>query len=223
MFSAIYGDYDRMNRLMSLGRDRAWRRDALMETGVEGDGRILDVATGSGDVLMEAACQFPQVQGVGVDFTPEMVVRATERLQSAKLTDRFSAMIGDALELPFGEASFDAALSAFMMRNVTDVRRAFAEQARVVRPGGRVVCLELTWPRRQPFRWLFGWYFARLVPIVGGILSGSREAYRYLPESVERFYTPAEVQEQMELAGLVDVRYRRLMLGTVTIHTGVSR
>ncbi|NLE77025.1 MAG: ubiquinone/menaquinone biosynthesis methyltransferase [Chloroflexi bacterium] len=221
MFSAIHAHYDRMNRLMSLGRDRAWRRVALAEAALPPQGLLLDVATGSGDVLLEAAQQHPGVQAVGVDFTPEMLDHAQERLGAAGLSGRAQLALADALALPFPAGRFDAAMSAFMMRNVADVAQAFAEQRRVVRPGGRVVCLELTWPRAPVFGRLFSFYFRRLVPLVGGWLSGDLQAYRYLPQSVAQFYTPQQVQALMEGAGFRGVRYRKLMLGTVTVHVGV--
>jgi len=223
MFSAIHDHYDRMNRLMTLGRDQAWRRAALRETALPPRGLLLDVATGSGDVLLQAARLYPQARGVGVDFTPEMLARAQARLAPAGLGDRFSLIQADALWLPFADETFDAAISAFMMRNVADVPRAFREQRRVVRPGGRVVCLELTWPRTAFFQRLFALYFQGFVPWLGSRLSGHPEAYRYLPESVAGFFTPTQVQDFMEDAGLTEVRYRTLMLGTVTVHVGVRK
>jgi demethylmenaquinone methyltransferase/2-methoxy-6-polyprenyl-1,4-benzoquinol methylase len=129
---------------------------------------------------------------------------------------------GDALHLPFSENSFDAVLNGFMLRNVVDVRATLAEQTRVVRPGGRVVCLEMTWPRSPLFRPLFRLYFAGIVPIVGRLLTGYREAYRYLPHSVEVFMSPDELASTMEQVGLTQVRYRSMMMKTVTLHVGVK-
>ncbi|MBC7223263.1 MAG: ubiquinone/menaquinone biosynthesis methyltransferase [Anaerolineae bacterium] len=220
MFAAIHGHYDRMNRLMTLGRDLAWRRAALRETNLPPDGLLLDVATGSGDVLVQAMRLVPGARAVGVDFTPEMLGLAQARLVEAGYWGRFALLQGDALSLPFPDGTFDAVISAFMMRNVADVRLALAEQRRVVRPGGRVVCLELTWPRHPAFQRLFGLYFQRFVPWMGGLLSGHREAYRYLPASVASFYTREEMLSFMEGAGLAHLRCRTLMLGTVAIYTG---
>lgn len=220
MFAAIHDRYDRMNRLMTLGRDLAWRRVALRETALPPEGLLLDVATGSGDVLTQAARLFPSARAVGVDFTPEMLEQARARLTAPGLLARFSLMHADALALPFADGAFDAVISAFMMRNVTDVGQAFREQTRVVQSGGRVVCLELTWPRHPLFRRLFALYFQGIVPRVGGWVSKRPEAYRYLPESVANFLTPERVANLMTAAGLVDVRYQTLALGTVTIHVG---
>lgn len=220
MFAAIHGHYDRMNRLMTLGRDLAWRRAALREAALPPGSVLLDVATGSGDVLLQAARVYPHARAVGVDFTPEMLAHAQERLARAGLWGRFPLVQGDALALPFPDGTFDGVVSAFMMRNVADVPRAFREQARVVRPGGRVVCLELSWPRLPLFRWLFSLYFRRIVPWLGGLLSGHAEAYRYLPESVASFFTREEMLAFMEGAGLMRVRSRTLMGGTVAIYVG---
>lgn len=220
MFSAIHNRYDRINRLMTLGRDQAWRRAALREVALPAQGLLLDVATGSGDVLLQAARLHLQARGVGVDFTPEMLGRARVRLRRKNLIERFPLIQADALALPFRDGAFDAVISAFMMRNVANVLRALEEQRRVVRPGGRVVCLELTWPQNPVFRRLFALYFYRFVPWFGGLLSGYPQAYHYLPASVEGFFTPEQVRALMERAGLTEVRYRHLMWGTVTIHVG---
>jgi len=218
MFAAIHGHYDRINRLMTLGWDLAWRRAALREAMLPPGGSLLDVATGSGDVLLQAARVYPHAQAVGVDFTPEMLARAQERLARAGLGGRIALVQGDALALPFPDGAFDAVVSAFMMRNVADVPRAFEEQARVVRPGGRVVCLELAWPRAPFFRGLFALYFRHLIPWLGGLLSGHPEAYRYLPESVAAFFTREEMLAFMEGAGLARARCRTLAGGTVAIY-----
>jgi len=127
---------------------------------------------------------------------------------------------GDALRLPFPDGSFDAVVNGFMLRNVTDVEAALAEMARVVRPGGRVVCLEMTWPRASLSQPLFRLYFGGLVPLLGRLLTGHAEAYRYLPRSVETFLSPEELAATMERGGLSRVRYRLLMMGTVTLHVG---
>ncbi len=181
-------------------------------------GRLLDVATGTGDIAYEAARRDPTVSAVGLDLTRDMM--AWGRGKHAGLAFPFTE--GDALTLPFADATFDAACSGFMMRNVTDVRAAFAEQARVVRPGGRVVCLEITRPAWPLFRKLFDLYFFRLVPLIGGLLSGQREAYTYLPHSTVAFPRPPELAAIMRSAGLRVVGWRTAMLGTVAIHWGTK-
>ncbi|RME38211.1 MAG: methyltransferase domain-containing protein, partial [Thermoflexia bacterium] len=129
---------------------------------------------------------------------------------------------GDALRLPFPDGFFDAVVSAFLLRNVVNVRAALVEQTRVVRPGGRVVCLEMTWPRHPLFRPLFHLYFGGLAPLLGWLLTGCLDEYRYLPRSVRAFLSPEELASLMEDVGLREVRYRLLMLGTVTLHVGTG-
>ena len=218
MFAAIAPHYDRMNHLMSLGLDRAWRRTAVRLCQVPAGGRLLDVATGTGDMAWEALRLDSTLHVTGLDLTREMMVYGRSKFPGQS----FSLVEGDALALPFRADTFDAVCSAFMMRNVTDIRAAFAEQARVVRPGGRVVCLELTMPQRPLFEWLFRLYFFHVVPALGELVSGQRAAYTYLPESVAAFPRPAELQGIMEEAGLRAVRYRLAMLGTVAWHWGIK-
>ena len=196
MFAHISGRYDLMNRLMTLGRDRAWRRlygrpgppGTAPRRTAAGHGRVLDVATGTGDLSFEALRQRPGVRVVGLDFVPEMLVLAREK--SARLAVEAPLLAGDALELPFRAGSFDAVVTAFALRNVTDIPAAFAEMARVTRPGGRVACLEIAKPRTPLFRRLFNLYFYRLVPVVGGWITGQRSAYTYLPHSLTGFPDP---------------------------------
>jgi demethylmenaquinone methyltransferase/2-methoxy-6-polyprenyl-1,4-benzoquinol methylase len=154
---------------------------------------------------------------VGADFSLEMM-----RVGQRKTASTWMGWVGaDTLKLPFPNQYFDAVTSGFLMRNVIDVRGAFGEQCRVVRPGGRVVCLEISRPVGSPFTPFFRLYFHRIVPLLGRIISGHGEAYRYLPNSAEEFLTPEELQAEMESAGLRQVHYRRLMLGTLAIHVGV--
>ena len=218
MFTDIAPRYDLMNRLMTLGRDRVWRRTVVRLCNLPRGGRLLDVATGTGDIGYEALKQDPTTRVVGADLTREMMVRGRGKV--AGLSFPFAE--GDALALPFGDHVFDAATSGFMMRNVTDIRRAFQEQARVVRPGGRVICLEITLPNTPVFGALFRFYFFKIVPIVGGIITGQRSAYTYLPHSAVTFPRPAELAGIMTSAGLRDVRYRLAMLGTVAVHWGTK-
>ncbi|MDQ1300987.1 MAG: demethylmenaquinone methyltransferase / 2-methoxy-6-polyprenyl,4-benzoquinol methylase [Chloroflexota bacterium] len=218
MFTAIAGSYDLMNRLMTFGRDAVWRRTVVKLCTLPPGGRLLDVATGTGDIAYEALRVDSTARPVGLDLTRQMM-RIGQGKQ-AGLTVPF--VEGDALALPFDAGVFDAACSGFMMRNVVDIAAAFREQARVVKPGGRVVCLELTLPRTPIFGQLFRFYFFRLVPLIGGLVSGQRDAYRYLPESVAVFPPPAELARTMASAGLRDVRYRLAMLGTVAIHWGTK-
>jgi len=221
LFTRIAAKYDLLNRLMSLGQDQRWRRDALALAKLgelSGTSRLLDVATGTGDMALTAWDRAQPLEVVGIDLTPAMVVLAKEKAGDKPI--RWT--VGDGLALPFPDSAFDAVTSAFMMRNVPDVRQAFQEQRRVVRPEGRVVCLEMTWPQRFPMSVLFQWYFFGWTPWLGGMISGEREAYQYLPRSVKRFFTPEEMAQQMESVGLRDVSWQQRMMGTVIIHVGVK-
>lgn len=218
LFTRIASRYDRINRLLSLGQDQRWRWAALSATRVPATGRLLDVATGTGDMAFLAQRRFPDLRVVGTDLTRAMLDRAREKDAARALP----LIVSDGLALTFADNTFDAVTSAFMMRNVPDIERAFAEQRRVVRPGGRVVCLEMTWPRRFPMRWLFGLYFNTVPPLLGHLTLGEQEAYRYLPRSVKAFLDPAALADTMVRAGLRNVTWKTLMLGSVMIHVGIK-
>jgi demethylmenaquinone methyltransferase/2-methoxy-6-polyprenyl-1,4-benzoquinol methylase len=230
MFGRIARRYDLMNRLMTIGRDQAWRRYTVAQAlalspaaavgGVGDEGPlVLDVATGTGDLALEVLRQQAHAQVVGLDFVPQMLMLAQQKSWTAE--EKLDLTAGDALHLPFPDAMFDAVVTGFALRNVTDIPAAFAEIARVTRPGGRVACLEIAKPRTPLFRHLFAIYFYRLVPIVGEWITGERLAYTYLPHSLTAFLTPDEIVEVMRRTGWREARYRRLMLGTVAVHVGV--
>jgi demethylmenaquinone methyltransferase/2-methoxy-6-polyprenyl-1,4-benzoquinol methylase len=220
MFGRIAGRYDLMNTLMTGGRHRAWRRLAVRQARPAG-GRAIDVCCGTGDFALEMARQGAAAV-VGVDFSREMLTLAARKAQAVGLWDRVQWQLADALELPFAHGAFVCATSGFSLRNVDDVGRALREMARVVAPGGRVVVLELTPVRSRLFGPLFRAYFRGLVPLVGGLLAGDRAAYTYLPDSVLAFPTADALAGLMREAGLADVRYRLLALGTVALHLGVK-
>jgi demethylmenaquinone methyltransferase / 2-methoxy-6-polyprenyl-1,4-benzoquinol methylase len=219
LFTRIAPSYDKINRLLSLGQDQNWRKDALIRAQVPLGGKVLDIATGTGDVALLAAERLAGAHIVGADLTLAMleVAREKARKQGAR---RISWVNGDGLALAFPDNTFDAVISVFMLRNVPDVAQAFAEQARVVRPGGRVVCMEMTWPRRFPLTWLFGLYFFGVAPLLGQLIARERAAYTYLPQSVKRFPAPATTATLLEAAGLREVTWELKMLGTVAIFVG---
>ena len=230
MFGRIARRYDLMNRLMTLGRDRAWRRHTVSQLGLDNGqpGAVLDVATGTGDLAFEALHQHPEARVYGLDFVPQMLDLARQKaaaggqnLPEHSEPRSLYLLGGDALRLPFVDGTFDGVVTGFAMRNVTDIPAAFAEMARVTRPGGRVACLEIAKPGMPFFRQLFALYFYRLVPLLGGWITGQRSAYTYLPHSLTAFLTPGEIVEVMCQTGWRDVRYKRLMLGTVAVHVGV--
>ncbi|MFQ6676674.1 MAG: ubiquinone/menaquinone biosynthesis methyltransferase [Fidelibacterota bacterium] len=219
MFTRIARRYDLMNRLMTAGRDQKWRRRAVGLARIQPGGRVLDLATGTGDLGLAVLEHLPTATVTGVDFLLPML-RLSRQKAATSHRKGFHFAAADALDLPFPDKTFDAVLSAFLMRNVADLVRGFQEQRRVLRPGGRLVCLEITLPETVGFRKVFGWYFHRIVPVVGGLVSGSREAYTYLPESVQRFPPPAALANLLRETGLREVTCERLMGGTVTIHAG---
>jgi demethylmenaquinone methyltransferase/2-methoxy-6-polyprenyl-1,4-benzoquinol methylase len=209
MFDRIAPVYDAMNRVMTAGLDRRWRR-ATVRAVVQSDNVVLDVACGTGDLAAEAARAGGRV--TGLDFSPEMLVRARRKEPSVEWVQ------GDMLALPFADASFDAATCGFGVRNASDLDLALRELARVLRPGGRIGILEITRPRGL-LRFFFAFWFDRVVPMLGRVLPGG-EAYTYLPASVRRFPAADELVTVLERAGFRDVRYRLFGGGIVALHTG---
>jgi demethylmenaquinone methyltransferase/2-methoxy-6-polyprenyl-1,4-benzoquinol methylase len=215
-FADVAWRYDLMNRLMSLGRDRRWRQIAAEAVSPLPGGNVLDVGVGTGDMALALLRRWPGITIAGVDQTAEMMRLGQRKPEAGQI----GWAQGDGLRLPFPDAYFDGVVSAFLLRNVPDVPAALAEQYRVIQPGGRVVCLEMTWPSTPGFRELYGFYFEGVMPRITGTLSGQPIAYRYLPLSVRRFLTPEGLKAAMEEVGLKNVRYRTLMLGTVALHVG---
>lgn len=216
MFDRISPRYDLMNRVMTAGQDMKWRRIAIAKAELPEGGRLLDIACGTGDLAFAALPQNPAFV-VAADFSMEMVALGNGKLNSQ---ENISFLGADGLAMPFHDNSFDAVVTGFSMRNVIDIDKFICEMARVVSPGGKVVILEIT-PVQSPFfKGLFRFYFHKIVPFIGGILSGSREAYTYLPQSVDVFLTAEQLKERMQTAGLEDVKYQKLNLGTVALHWG---
>jgi demethylmenaquinone methyltransferase / 2-methoxy-6-polyprenyl-1,4-benzoquinol methylase len=222
MFSRIAGRYDLMNGLMTFGMHHAWRRAAARETIPSPDGPGLDLATGTGDLALELAKIHAHRAIMGADFAHGMLRIAEEKRRAADKGGRIRLVEGDALSLPFHARTFAFVTSAFLLRNLADLRQGLAEMRRVSRPGGRVVALEITQADLPGWAPLFRAYFHHVVPRIGALVGGDREAYTYLPQSVDRFLTPPGLSALMESVGLRSVRYRRLGFGTVTIHTGIA-
>jgi demethylmenaquinone methyltransferase/2-methoxy-6-polyprenyl-1,4-benzoquinol methylase len=217
MFDRIAGRYRLMNALMTFGRDRAWRRAAVEDAALPPGGRLLDLASGTGDIALEVLRQDPAARVIAADFSLEMMRVGRRRPGGG----RIAWCAADALALPFADASFDAVTSGYLLRNVADRARAFREQARVVRPGGRVVCLDTSPPPPSPLRPLALLYLRRVIPLLGRLIAGDQSAYAYLSASTEGFKTPEELAATMREAGLVEVRYRRFMSGTIAVHVGM--
>ncbi len=222
MFSAIAPRYDFLNRLLSAGRDRYWRREAIRATALPPNGRLLDTCTGTADMALEAARQFPDARIVGVDFSQPMIALGTSKVERARLTERVRLQVAPAEALPFPDASFDAATVAFGLRNVPDRLRGLREMHRILRPGGRAVILEFTTPPFPLFRHVYLWYFHEMLPWIGRIVSGHPTAYSYLPASVGDFPSPEGLSAWMREAGFSEVSYRLLTAGIVAIHVGIK-
>ena len=216
MFARIAGVYDLLNRLLSLGIDRRWRR-AMVRAAGEVDGvLVVDACCGTGDVAFAFASEGARV--VGVDFTPEML-REAERKKGARAPSAVFAH-GDALRLPVQSASADLCTNAFGIRNVGDRRAGIREMLRVLRPGGRVVILEFTMPPGRILGALYRLYFTRMLPAVGRLVSRDADAYAYLPRTVLAWPSPAEFQRELEQEGLVDCGHRLLTRGIACLHWG---
>lgn len=220
MFDRIAGVYDLLNSAMTAGLHHRWRERAVDIAAVGPGSRVLDVATGTGDLALELARRVgPGGEVVGSDFSEGMLARA--RLKAAKAAVGVDMRFewGDALELPYADDSFDAATAGFSVRNFSDLGKGLAEMARVVAPGGRVVVLEFTTPTRAPLSWFYGLWFDRIVPQLGRF-SADPEAYTYLPESVKRFPGPPALAAELERAGLEGIGWVLTAGGIVTIHSG---
>jgi demethylmenaquinone methyltransferase/2-methoxy-6-polyprenyl-1,4-benzoquinol methylase len=219
MFDRIAGVYDLMNTAMTAGMHHRWRQRAGELTELRPGDAALDVCCGTGDLALELSGRVgSEGTVVGCDFSERML-----DLAGRKASDRGAANVrfewADALELPYADGSFDAATVGFGARNLSDLDRGLAELARVLRPGGRLVILEITQPQRPPLSAFFSLWFDRLVPLLG-TLAGDRSAYTYLPESVKRFPSPHGLAERMDEAGFGRIRYFVLAGGIITIHAG---
>jgi demethylmenaquinone methyltransferase/2-methoxy-6-polyprenyl-1,4-benzoquinol methylase len=217
MFDRIAGVYDRMNAVMTAGLDRRWRSRTADLAAVGPGDRVLDVATGTGDLALELARRVaPGGEVVGSDFAEAMLERAREK---AAGRPHVHFEWGDALALDHPDDAFDAATVAFGARNFADLHGGLAQMARVVRPGGRVVVLEITTPQTPPLSWFYGLWFDRIVPGLGR-LAGDEAAYSYLPNSVKRFPGPEGLAAAMAETGLGDIRWLLTAGGIIAIHHG---
>lgn len=220
MFDRLAPFYDRVNRVISLGQDEHWRRLAV-ELATGPDSKVaLDVATGTGRMALALAKKYPRV--AGIDVSAKMIAQGRDTLRSEPLSDRIEFVLGEALRMPFPDNSFDCAVIGFATRNVENLRQCFSEMRRVIKPNGAVVCLELSKPPQRPINAAYQFYLHKIVPLLGGRLSGRYGAYKYLAHSLVRFPPAVELKKLMEEVGMREVRFRRLNLGTIAIHWGVK-
>ena len=223
MFAGIANRYDLLNHLLSGNTDKRWRRlvaKRLHEVLSTEGARALDVACGTGDLSLALARE-TGARVVGTDFCRPMLQIAARKAR-ADVSSEIPFVEGDALKLPFAERSFDAVTIAFGLRNLSSVEAGLKEMWRVLRPGGRAAVLECSKPVVPGFRALFQFYFTRVVPRIGGLLSGSRGAYEYLPDSVSRFPDQKGLVKMMQQTGFSDVEYKNLTGGIAALHTGVK-
>jgi len=220
IFNDVTHRYDLLNRIMSARQDVHWRR-RLAKLLTDDTRVVLDIATGTGDLAIEILKHKPHSKVYGIDFVPRMLEYARVKTAGLSRNEKINFCIGDGTFLPFADDSFDAAVIAFGLRNIPDRSGALKEMVRVVRPGGKVLVLEMTFSGNLGLRPFFDWYLNRMIPFVGGLISGNPGAYRYLPDSIQDFLHPDELSDLFRQAGLNDVKAHPLTFGIAYIHEGV--
>jgi len=220
IFNTITPHYDLLNRIMSGRRDVGWRRFTVKRIPQTAK-KVLDVATGTGDLALDLAGRRPDVEVTGVDFVEKMLRQAEAKTSKQGLDGRIRYTLGDATRLPFADHEFDASMIAFGIRNIPDRLKALREMVRVVKPGGKVLVLEMTFPRNLRLRAFFTWYLNHVIPVVGGLISGNSSAYHYLPDSIQDFLHPDQLADLFQSAGLRSVEEFPLTFGLTYLHEGL--
>ncbi len=220
MFNRIAQRYDRLNRLLSFGQDIRWRKRLASLLPAQQDVHVLDLATGTGDVILTLAKKKPGLTGFGLDMAADMMAIARRKLATAHFDHRVGLVRADAVHLPFADRSFDLTTIAFGIRNIPDFKAAISEMRRVLRPGGRSLILEFSLPSNRLMRTAYLLYFRHILPRIGAVFSGDRYAYRYLNETVETFLHGVEFARVMRDAGFEEVRIHPLTFGVATIYEG---
>ena len=220
MFDSIAPAYDFMNRAMTLGIDRWWRRVAVRMVGKTHPQNILDVATGTGDFAIDLYRKLQPQQVVGIDLSQGMLDVAREKIARRGLSDAITVQQGDCLALPFEDGSFDAVTVAFGVRNFEHLLQGYKEMHRVLEPGGILCVVELSTPRNRVVRWFYDLYTLHIIPWMGSLKSGDRSAYRYLPQSIAAVPQGDDMLAIMREAGFTNCKVKRLTLGTCSIYVG---
>ncbi len=213
MFTKIARRYDLMNRIMTGGQDVRWRKRVIELARLRSNSSLLDLGTGTGDLAREALSQVPRARVIAADFTLEM-------MRVGKQSGALNFSAADALHLPFSDGSYDAVVSGFLMRNVIDLQKALQEQYRILKKGGRMVILDTTRPKKNMLSPLIWLHMHFVIPTLGGLLTGEKDAYRYLPETTEGFVTAEELASRMAAVGFKKLDFQRYMFGTIAIHWG---
>lgn len=219
MFNRIAPSYDKLNHILSLNIDRGWRKRGVRLLREAAPKRILDLATGTADLAIYMAHELPEAEIVGVDLSSEMLEVGRQKVAEKFLTGRVTLREGDAEALAFDAESFDAVTVAFGVRNFARLALCFEQMYRVLREGGRVMIIELSTPQHPVVRWCYELYAFRLIPLLGGLISRDKAAYRYLPNSIRAFHAPERVVEMLQEAGFAEVRKERKCLGIAHIYT----
>lgn len=220
-FNAIAGRYDLMNTLMSLGMDKAWRKKVVQQVGAAEGRHILDVCCGTGQLSMQLASRVGlRGKVTGLDFSENMLQVAREQVGNSPWAGRIELLQGDAMNLPFGDQTFEGATVGWGLRNLPDLRRGIREMVRVVKPGCKVVSLDMAKPSLPVFKQVYWFYFEWLIPFMGNIFAGKKSAYRYLHDSAIQFPAQLELAKIFTECGLTNVQYENLAGGVVAIVAG---
>jgi demethylmenaquinone methyltransferase / 2-methoxy-6-polyprenyl-1,4-benzoquinol methylase len=223
MFDRIARRYDLLNRLLSLRQDLYWRKTMISSLDIRGPAAVLDVACGTGDVIIEMVSRHPDIGPIiGLDFSMQMLAIARHKLKALGYRKNVTLVAGNGLSLPIAPGSMDAVTIAFGIRNIMDRRAALAGFYRCLKPGGKLAVLELTTPEQRFFNRIYLLYFNTILPRIGSLLSKNLGAYQYLPASVIAFPRPAAFAALMRAAGFTDIRWKKMTLGICTLHLGVK-
>ena len=223
MFDAVAPRYDFLNRVLSAGIDRYWRSRAVRMLSDEQPRRVLDVATGTADLAIKIERTLHPRETIGIDLSTEMLDRGRAKVEQKGLSPRISLRKADAADLPFADASFDAAFVAFGVRNFEDLDAGLGDIRRVLRPSGALVVLEFSSPRAFPIKQVYDWYSRRVLPRIGGLLSPDQGAYEYLPNSVAAFPDGTDFLRRMRSAGFADLEWTPLTFGIASLYKGRMR
>lgn len=222
LFASLPAHYDRMNRVMSLGLDMGWRRKSIRLANFKPDGLLLDLATGSGDMILAAQKFLPEARFFGLDFCAPLMRLAKEKANGKFNQYNVNWIQGDAMLLPFEDDSFDGAFTAFALRNVISVEQLYKELYRVIRPGGKVASLEMIKQSNLVLKKIFSFYFKQIIPRLGRWLTSFPDAYSYLPLSIENFYTANELTDLISSVGWKNVQHYPIMFHNVAIHVAMK-
>ena len=223
MFNAVAPKYDFLNRLLSVGCDRFWRKAAVSEFKSLENKTILDVATGTADIPLEIVKRYPKpMQIVGMDFSLSMLKVGNKKISNNKLNNNIKLIPGAAENIPFKDHSFDGVIASFGVRNFMDTKQGLLEMHRILKPNGKIIILEFSFPKNIILEWLYRYYFEKILPITGRIISGHKTAYSYLPSSVINFPQGETFKIMLECAGFKNISLKPLTLGIVTLYKGIK-